>query len=85
MFETKRDIAALRDDLLCAYLVIRELRDYGQHYSEATRDEIVKKALKALRNAWCDTGAKEDDIEPHVLALLASGKICRARPRDAAE
>jgi hypothetical protein len=85
MFESKRDVMALREDLLCAYLVLRELRDYGAHYGDATRSEIVQKALTALRNAWCDTGAKEDDIEPHMLALLASGKVCRARPRDAAE
>ena len=85
MFENKRDIKALREDLLCAYLVLRELNDYGQHYGETTRSEVVGKALKALRNAWIDTGASLDDIEPAMLALLASGKICRARPRDAAD
>jgi hypothetical protein len=73
-------LAALREDLLCAYLVLRELHDYGQHYGEAARGEIVQKALAALRNAWADTGAKEDDIEPALLALLATGKIGRARP-----
>jgi hypothetical protein len=85
MFQSKRDVAALREDLLCAFLVLRELHEYGQHYGEAARSEIVQKALTALRNAWADTGAEEDDIEPALLGLLASGKICRTRPRDAAE
>jgi hypothetical protein len=85
MFHAKRDIGALREDLLCAYLVLRELHEYGPHYSENARDEIVKKALVALRNAWSDTGAKEAEMEPQMLALLASGRICRAKTPDAAD
>jgi hypothetical protein len=85
MFDSKRDVAALREDVLCAFLVLRELHDYGQYYGDSARDEIVRKALAALRNVWLDTGAKEDDIEPAMLALLATGKICRPPPRDAAD
>jgi hypothetical protein len=84
MFEAKRDIAALREDLLCAYLVLRELNDHGEHYDEKARVEIVEKALAALRNVWIDSGADPAEIEPRMLALLKSGRICRAPSRKVA-
>jgi hypothetical protein len=84
VFNAKRDVGALRQDLLCAYLVLRELHEYGPHYSENAREEIVSKALTALRSAWTDTGADETEMEPQMLALLASGRICKARPKGVA-
>ena len=81
MFEAKRDIATLREDVLCAYLVLRELNEHGQHYDEKARIQIVKKALDALRNVWADTGAHAAELEPQMLALLKSGRICRAGPK----
>jgi hypothetical protein len=67
----------LREDLLCAYLVLRELRDHAPHYSGEARSEMVDKATSALRNAWVYTGAELKDLEPQMMALLASGQICR--------
>jgi hypothetical protein len=84
MLNPKRDVEALRQDLLCVYLVLRELHEYGPHYGEALRAEMVGKALAALKSAWCDTGADERQLEPQMLALLASGQICQPR-QDAAE
>jgi len=84
MFGANRDIATLREDVLCAYLVLRELNDHGQHYDERARIEIVNKALNALRNVWTDTGAQPTEMEPQMQALLRSGRICRARPRKVA-
>jgi hypothetical protein len=81
MFAANRDVAALREDILCAYLVLRELNEHGQHYDEKARVEIVNKALNALRNVWTDTGAGPVEMEPQMEALLRSGRICRARPR----
>jgi hypothetical protein len=81
MFAPKRDMDTLREDLLCAYLVLRELNDHGQHYDEKARVQIVEKALAALRNVWIDTGAQPAELEPQMAMLLKSGRICRARPR----
>jgi hypothetical protein len=81
MFGPSRDVATLREDVLCAYLVLRELNEHGRHYDEKARVEIVNKALGALRNVWVDTGAQPAEMEPQVMALLKSGRICRAQPR----
>lgn len=78
-----RDAEAVREDLLCAYLVLRELRDYGPHYDDDARRELIEKAVKALRHAWADTGAAVKDLEPQMLALLASGTICQERRKGA--
>jgi hypothetical protein len=72
----KRDAQAVREDLLCAYLVLRELRDHAPHYSGEARTEMVDKATSALRKAWQETGADVKDLEPQMMALLASGNIC---------
>ena len=69
----------MREDLLCAYLVLRELRDYAQHYSTEARRNMIARATAALQNAWQHTGAELGDLEPPMLALLASGDICRRR------
>lgn len=74
----KRDIDAVRADLLCAYLVLRELRDHAPHYSGEARNEMVGKAASALRKAWQDTGADIKDMEPKLMEMLASGRICRS-------
>lgn len=84
MFDAKRDVATLREDVLCAYLVLCELNEHGQHYDQKARVEIVSKALNALRNVWTDTGASPAELEPQMEALLRSGRICRARPRKVA-
>jgi hypothetical protein len=81
MFGAKRDMDALREDVLCAYLVLRELNEHGQHYDAKARVEIVNKALTALRNVWIDTGAQPAEMEPQMKALMRSGRICRAAPR----
>lgn len=81
MFAPKRDMDTLREDLLCAYLVLSELNEHGQHYDEKARVQIVDKALSALRNVWIDTGAQLAELEPQMSILLKSGRICRARPR----
>jgi len=73
----KHDVEAVREDLLCAYLVLRELRDHAPHYSGEARVEMVDKATMALRKAWQDTGGDIKDIEPKMMALLAAGQICR--------
>lgn len=83
-FADKRDMETIRDDVLCAFLVLRELNEYGQHYNERARIEIVEKALKALRNVWTDTGADPAEIEPKMMELLKSGQICRGRPKKVA-
>jgi hypothetical protein len=72
----KRDAEAVREDLLCAYLVLRELRDHAPHYSGEARNEMVDKATSALRKAWADTGADVKEMEPKMMAMLASGQIC---------
>jgi hypothetical protein len=84
MFGGKRDMATLREDVLCAYLVLRELNEHGQHYDHKARVEIVNKALDALRNVWADTGAQPTEMDPQMQALLRSGRICRVHPRRAA-
>ena len=81
MFEANRDVATLREDVLCAYLVLRELNDHGQDYDEKARVAVVNKALAALRNVWIDTGAQPAEMEPQMQALLRSGRICRAKLR----
>jgi multidrug resistance efflux pump len=73
----RRNSQHLREDLLCAYLVLRELRDYAQHYSVAARRKMVARATAALQSAWQYTGAELSELEPQMLALLASGDICR--------
>jgi hypothetical protein len=73
----RRDSQVVREDLLCAYLVLRELRDYGQHYSVDARRKMVSRATAALQNAWQYTGADLSELEPQMLALLASGNICQ--------
>lgn len=73
----KRDAEAVREDLLCAYLVLRELRDHAPHYSGEARVEMVDKAASALRQAWQDTGGDIRDMEPKMMAMLAAGRICR--------
>jgi hypothetical protein len=73
----RRDLHAVREDLLCAYVVLRELRDYAQHYSTDARRKMVARATSALQSAWEYTGAELGDLEPRMLALLASGDICR--------
>jgi hypothetical protein len=83
-FAVKRDMATLREDVLCAYLVLRELNEHGSHYDAKARMEIVEKALSALRNIWTDTGAQPAEMEPQMLALLKSGRICHAQPRKVA-
>jgi hypothetical protein len=83
-FSGKRGMEAVREDVLCAFLVLRELNEYGQHYNEKARIEIVEKALTALRNVWVDTGAAPDAIEPKMLEMLKAGVICRGRPKKAA-
>jgi hypothetical protein len=83
-FPGKRDLEVIREDVLCAYLVLRELNEYGQHYNAKARVEIVEKALTALRNVWVDTGAAIDSIEPKMLEMLRAGVICRGRPKKAA-
>jgi hypothetical protein len=80
----KRGMEAVREDVLCAYLVLHELNEYGQHYSAKARIEIVDKALTALRNVWIDTGADLTEIEPKMKALMKAGQICRGRPRKVA-
>jgi hypothetical protein len=84
MFEGKRGMEAIRDDVLCAYLVLRELNEYGQHYSTKARVEIVDKALTALRNVWLDTGAHPAEMDPKMKELIKAGVICRGRPRKVA-
>jgi hypothetical protein len=73
----RRDVQFVREDLLCAYLVLRELRDYAQHYSIEARRRMVARATSALQSAWRHTGAELNELEPQMLALLASGDICR--------
>ena len=72
-----RDLQSVRDDLLCAYVVLRELRDYAQHYSADARRKMVARATSALQSAWQFTGAELSDLEPQMLARLAAGDICR--------
>jgi hypothetical protein len=79
----KRDSQLVREDLLCAYLVLRELRDYGQHYSSEARRKMIARATSALQSAWADTGAELSELEPQMMALLASGDICRRHLRAA--
>lgn len=81
IFNGKRTMEAVREDVLCAFLVLRELNEYGQHYNERARIEIVEKALTALRNVWIDTGAAPDEMEPNMMALMKAGTICRGRPK----
>lgn len=85
MFSSQRKMDAIREDVLCAFLVLRELNDFGQHYNEKARIEIVDKAIAALRNVWIDTGADPDQMEPQMRELLKAGEICRARPQSVAE
>ncbi len=77
MASNRRDSQFVREDLLCAYLVLRELRDYSQHYSIDARRKMVARATSALQSAWQYTGAELSELEPQMLALLASGDICR--------
>jgi hypothetical protein len=81
MFTDRRDLGTIRKDVLCAVVVLRELNEYGQHYDEKARIEIVDKALQALCNVWVDTGANLEDMEPHIMELLQAGEICRTRPK----
>jgi hypothetical protein len=83
MFQ-KRAMEAVREDVLCAYLVLRELNEYGQHYSAKARLEIVEKAVSALRNVWLDTGADPGEMDPKMVELMKAGQICRGRPKLAA-
>lgn len=83
-FNGKRTMEAIREDVLCAFLVLRELNEYGQHYNERARVEIVEKALTALRTVWLDTGADPNEMEPKMRALMKAGMICRGRPTRAA-
>jgi len=80
-FRGKRDMGTIRDDVLCAFAVLRELNEHGQHYNEKARVEIVDKALAALRNVWTDTGADPAEMELKTMELLQSGQICRAGSR----
>jgi hypothetical protein len=73
----RRDVQFVREDLLCAYLVLRELRDYAQHYSVEARRKMVGRATSALQSAWQYTGAELGELEQEMMALLASGDICR--------
>ena len=75
----RRDLQFVREDLLCAYLVLRELRDYAPHYSVDARRKMVARATAALQSAWQSTGADLSELEPQMLALLASGNICQRR------
>ena len=84
MFEGKRGMEAVREDVLCAYLVLRELNEYGQHYSAKARVEIVDKALAALRNVWLDTGADPAEMDPKMVELMNARQICRGRPKKVA-
>ena len=81
MFNAKRTMEAIREDVLCAFLVLRELNEYGQHYDETARIEIVEKALAALRNVWIDSGADPAEMQPKMLEMLNAGRICRGRPK----
>jgi hypothetical protein len=83
MFQ-KRAMDAVREDVLCAYLVLCELNEYGQHYSAKARLEIVEKAVSALRNVWLDTGADPGEMDPKMVELMKVGQICRGRPKLAA-
>jgi hypothetical protein len=74
-------MGTIRGDVLCAFAVLRELNEYGQHYNEKARVAIVDKALTALRNVWIDTGADPAEMEPKVKELLKGGQICRGRPK----
>lgn len=85
MFSGNRNMDAIREDVLCAFLVLRELNEFGQHYNEKARIEIVDKAIAALRNVWIDTGADPNQMEPLMKELLKAGEICRARPESMAE
>jgi hypothetical protein len=84
IFAGKRNMDTIRDDVLCAFLVLRELNEYGQHYNERARIEIVEKALAALRNVWTDTGADPAEMEPRMMELMKAGQICRGRPKKVA-
>ena len=77
MASDRRDSQFVREDLLCAYLVLRELRDHAPHYSTDARRKMVARATSALQSAWQYTGAELNELEPQMLALLASGDICR--------
>jgi hypothetical protein len=80
-FPVKRALDAVREDVLCAYLVLRELNEYGQHYSAKARVEIVDKAITALRNVWLDTGADPAQMDPKMVELMKASQICRGRPK----
>ena len=73
----RRDSQLVREDLLCAYLVLRELRDYAQHYSTEARRTMIVRATSALQDVWRATGAELGELETQMMALLASGDICR--------